>query len=114
VRWRSGHGFLTRAAGPGKVGLGGWVVQASAADVPRTTEGLADSIGETNRGYSVTWKARPEVSETDPIRVFTRDGKWLVDYGSYAHGYHLSRSEAIQTATRAARDESRELVVEPD
>jgi hypothetical protein len=92
----------------------GWVVQASATDVPRTTKGLADSIGETNRGYSVTWKARPEVSETDPIRVFTRDGKWLVDYGSYAHGYHLSRSEAIQTATRAARDESRELVVEPD
>jgi hypothetical protein len=54
------------------------------------------------------------VSETDPIRVFMRDGKWLVDYGSYAHGYHLSRSEAIQTATRAARDENRELVVEPD
>lgn len=31
--------------------------------------------------------------ETDPIRVFAEDGKWLVDYGSYAHGYHSSRSE---------------------
>jgi len=53
-------------------------------------------------------------AETDPIRVFLKDGKWLVDYGSYAHGYHKTRREAIETATRAARDEQRELSVEPD
>ena len=32
-------------------------------------------------------------AETDPIRVFPKDGKWLVDYGSYAHGYHETRRE---------------------
>ena len=51
-------------------------------------------------------------AETDPIRVFPRDGKWLVDYGSYAHGYHLNRRDAIETAKRAARDEQRELTIE--
>jgi hypothetical protein len=50
--------------------------------------------------------------ETDPIRVFTKNGKWLIDYGSYAHGYHLTRRAAIQTATHAARRERRELVIE--
>ena len=50
--------------------------------------------------------------ESGPIRVFLRDGKWLVDYGSYAHGYHATRREAIETATRAARNEQRELTVE--
>jgi hypothetical protein len=53
-------------------------------------------------------------AETDPIRVFPRDGKWLVDYGSYAHGYHATRREAIETATRAAHDEQRELTIETD
>jgi len=52
------------------------------------------------------------VSEAGPIRVFARNGKWLVDYGSYAHGYHVTRAAAIETATKAARDECRELVVE--
>ena len=52
------------------------------------------------------------MAESDPIRVFARDGKWLIDYGSYAHGYHLTRSDAIETATRAARSERRELVLE--
>jgi hypothetical protein len=51
-------------------------------------------------------------AETDPIRVFPRDGKWLVDYGSYAHGYHRTRREAIETATRAAQTEQRELTIE--
>jgi hypothetical protein len=51
-------------------------------------------------------------AETGPIRVFPRDGKWLVDYGSYAHGYHATRREAIETATRAARAEQRGLKVE--
>jgi hypothetical protein len=54
------------------------------------------------------------MSETDPIRVFVRDGKWLVDYGSYAHGYHVTRCEAMATATHAARREHRELVVEAE
>jgi hypothetical protein len=49
---------------------------------------------------------------TETIRVFTRDGKWLIDYGSYAHGYHLTRSAAIQTATRAERHEQRKLVID--
>jgi hypothetical protein len=53
-------------------------------------------------------------AETDPIRVFARGGKWLVDYGSYAHGYHDSRREAIEAATLAARDERRELVIDAD
>jgi hypothetical protein len=53
-------------------------------------------------------------SEGDPIRVFTEDGKWLVDYGSYVHGYHSTRSEAIETAASAARREKRELVIEAD
>ena len=51
---------------------------------------------------------------TDPIRVFAREGKWLVDYGSYAHGYHETRDEAIQAATRAAEAEQRELVIEAE
>jgi Uncharacterized protein conserved in bacteria (DUF2188) len=51
-------------------------------------------------------------AETDPIRVFPKDDKWLVDYGSYAHGYHQTRREAIETATRAAQTEQRELTVE--
>ena len=52
-------------------------------------------------------------AETDPVRVFPRDGKWLVDYGSYAHGYHATRREAVEAATRAAHDEHRELTIEP-
>jgi hypothetical protein len=50
--------------------------------------------------------------ETDPIRVFARDGKWLIDYGRYAHGYHETRDEAIEVAAEAARTERRELVIE--
>ncbi len=52
------------------------------------------------------------MSKADPIRVLARDDKWLVDYGSYAHGYHLTRNEAIKTATDAAKHERRELVIE--
>ncbi len=66
---------------------------------------------ETNREYVVT-RRREHVSEPGPIRVFARNGKWLVDYGSYAHGYHVTRAAAIETATKAARDECRELLVE--
>jgi hypothetical protein len=54
------------------------------------------------------------MAEADSIRVFTRDGKWLIDYGSYAHGYYPTRSEAIETATDAARSERRELVIEAE
>jgi hypothetical protein len=54
------------------------------------------------------------MTEGDPIRVFSKDGAWVVDYGSYVNGRHLSRNEAIETATRAAQIESRELVVEAE
>jgi hypothetical protein len=54
------------------------------------------------------------MSETDPIRVFLEKGQWLVDYGSYAHGFHATRDAAIQTAPAAARSERRGLLVEPE
>jgi hypothetical protein len=46
-------------------------------------------------------------AETDPIRVFQREHEWLVDYGSYAHGYHrraarLWQQEKPQRAMRVA------------
>ena len=50
----------------------------------------------------------------EPTRVFARDGQWLVDYGSYVHGYHLTHAEAVAAATEAATSEARELVVETD
>jgi hypothetical protein len=50
-------------------------------------------------------------AETDPIRVFQRQHEWLVDYGSYAHGYHPSRSQAVAAGQAAARDEGRELLI---
>jgi hypothetical protein len=52
------------------------------------------------------------VSADGPIKVFPRDGRWVVDYGSYAHGYHPTRAEAVQVATLAAHYEHRELIVE--
>lgn len=52
------------------------------------------------------------MSESGLIRVFARNGKWLVDYGSYAHGYHDTRDEAIRIATADAKKEQRDLVVE--
>jgi hypothetical protein len=52
------------------------------------------------------------VSESGPIRVFRRDGRWLVDYGSYICAYCATRSEAIAVGTEAARDEHRELEIE--
>ena len=54
------------------------------------------------------------MSENGPIRVFHSDGKWLVDYGSYAHGFHLTREAAIHAAAAAARSEHRGLLVEAD
>jgi hypothetical protein len=52
--------------------------------------------------------------ESDPIRVFRENDKWLVDYGSYAHGYHSTREAAIHTAAAAARSEHRGFLVEGD
>jgi hypothetical protein len=52
------------------------------------------------------------MSEADPIRVYARNGKWLIDYGSYAQGWYLSRREAIEVATKAAVHERRELTIE--
>jgi hypothetical protein len=54
----------------------------------------------------------------EPIRVFARDGQWVVDYGWDAkadvpvRGYHDTRSAAIETATRSALYEHREFVME--
>jgi hypothetical protein len=52
------------------------------------------------------------VPRSQPIRVFPRDGKWLVDYGSYVCGYHPTLAAAIEKATVAAQSEQRELLVE--
>lgn len=54
------------------------------------------------------------MAETRPIKVFRMKGEWLVDYGSYAHGYHSTRNAAIKTAAAAARAEHRGLVVEAE
>lgn len=55
---------------------------------------------------------RATVSESDPIRVYIRNGKWLIDYGSYAQGWYHTRSEAIEVASGAAQREHRELTIE--
>ncbi len=52
------------------------------------------------------------MAETDPIRVFSSDGRWLVDYGSYVCSFHDSWSDALGTAERAAKVEGRELQLE--
>jgi hypothetical protein len=54
------------------------------------------------------------VSESDPICVHPRGGRWLVNYGSYIQGYHDTRAEAIEVATAAAFVEQRELTIEPE
>jgi hypothetical protein len=54
------------------------------------------------------------VSEADPIRVHTRDGRWLVNYGSYIQGYYDTRPKAIAVATAAALAEGRDLTIEPE
>jgi hypothetical protein len=57
---------------------------------------------------------RAQVPKTDAIRVFGQNGNWMVDYGSYVKGFHVTRREAVATATKAARDEGRELLIEPE
>ena len=52
------------------------------------------------------------MSGSDPIRVYIRNGKWLIDYGSYAQGWYHTRSEAIEVASGAAQREHRELTIE--
>jgi hypothetical protein len=54
------------------------------------------------------------LADTSPINVTSRNGRWEVNYGSYAHGYHRTRAEAIQTATLAAHHEHRKLVIEAE
>jgi hypothetical protein len=51
------------------------------------------------------------VSDCGAIRVFPRDGEWLVDSGSSVCAYCATRSEAIRAATEAARDQGRELEI---
>jgi hypothetical protein len=52
--------------------------------------------------------------EPNLIRVFMSRGKWLVDCGSYVHGYYETLREAIEAARLAARSEGRELVSEAE
>ena len=54
------------------------------------------------------------MSESDPIRVHARDGRWLVNYGSYVQGYYDTRAEAIEVAKAAAFVEGRELTIEAE
>jgi hypothetical protein len=54
------------------------------------------------------------MTEADPIKVYARDGRWLVNYGSYVHGSYDTRSEAIKAAAAAALVEQRELTIEPE
>jgi hypothetical protein len=51
-------------------------------------------------------------AELKPIRVHARGDAWLVNYGSYAHGRHGTRDEAIKAALTAAVSENRELTIE--
>ena len=44
--------------------------------------------------------------------MYIRNGKWLIDYGSYAQGWYHTRSEAIEVASGAALREHRELTIE--
>jgi hypothetical protein len=50
-------------------------------------------------------------AQTDPIRVYRREQEWLVDYGSYAHDYYPTRSQAVTAGEAGARREGRELSV---
>lgn len=52
------------------------------------------------------------MSEADSIRVFPRDGRWIVDLGSSVWAYYDSRSQAIAAAAEAARDAHRGLVID--
>jgi hypothetical protein len=54
------------------------------------------------------------VTDAGPIRVYARDGKWLVNYGNYLHGSYATRDEAVRVGTHAAFVERRELKVEGD
>jgi hypothetical protein len=61
-----------------------------------------------------SWQSGHAVSESDPIKVHPRDGRWPVNYGSYVQGYYDTRAEAIEVATAAAFIEQRELTIEPE
>jgi two-component system, response regulator / RNA-binding antiterminator len=51
-------------------------------------------------------------AEKGPIRVFRRGETWLVDYGSYTHGYYGTRAEAVDEGKAAASREGRELEID--
>ena len=51
------------------------------------------------------------MSELGPISVYPEDGRWVVDYISYARGFYATEAEAVATATKAALDEGRELLL---
>jgi hypothetical protein len=62
---------------------------------------------------SVSTQGKENMTEADPIRVYCRNGEWVVDYGSYAQGHYGTRGDAVKAGTDAARQECRKLTVEP-
>jgi hypothetical protein len=52
------------------------------------------------------------MTEADPIRVYARNGMWLIDYGNYSQGWYQTRRVALKVATEAARVACRELTIE--
>ena len=54
------------------------------------------------------------MTEADPIRVYARNGWWLVDYGSCSEGCYLTRREAVEVARDAGLHERRELTIEAE
>ena len=66
---------------------------------------------------SALWSsAHPKgnVTEAGPIRVYARDGRWLVNYGSSIRGAYDTRAEAVAVAMAAAFVERRELTIGPE
>ena len=71
---------------------------------------MAKRLAIAECGYATPREA--VLPKSDAIRVYAEEGAWVVNYGSYANGFHTTRNEAIQAATDAARSEGRELVIE--
>ena len=68
----------------------------------------------TNQLLWLSAHPKGTVTDAGPIRVYARDGKWLVNDGSSVHGSYGTREEAIRVGRRAAFVECRELTVEGD
>jgi hypothetical protein len=47
-----------------------------------------------------SWQSGHAVSESDPIKVHPRDGRWPVNYGSYVQGYYDTRARSNRGCNR--------------